>query len=332
MISEGKFEMSELHIIGNGFDKGHRLKTSYWNFREYLEKYEEDFLFQMEKMYNFAPFERKDNRNRKNKQRQKWRDDALYQYLWCSFEFELSHANEVEMEERSQSVLEVMDLDGGLIGIEDTMDDYWEEEYHFIEMMNHYVWKWAKQIRLNKAYPRKTSFIENTEDYFLTFNYTNVLERVYQISSNRICHIHGGLTPYCKEKPILGHGNADKIDMYQEKAKRADDEFDEGAKSIYNAIAKFYERILKDTNRQINIHRDFFENFSDITSVNIIGHSMSNVDLPYFQSVKLYSSDKIKWNIYCYDKDEQDSMKERLLSIGVMEEKIYMRDANEFWA
>ncbi len=63
------------------------------------------------------------------------------------FEFELSHVNEVEMEERSQSVLEVMDLDGGLIVIEDTMDDYWEEEYHFIEKLNHYVWKWAKQIR-----------------------------------------------------------------------------------------------------------------------------------------------------------------------------------------
>lgn len=27
-------------------------------------------------MYNFAPFERKDNRKRKNRQRQKWRDDA----------------------------------------------------------------------------------------------------------------------------------------------------------------------------------------------------------------------------------------------------------------
>ena len=55
-------------IIGNGFDRGHGLKTSYWNSREYLEKYEEDFLFQMERMYDFAPFERKDNRNRKNKQ------------------------------------------------------------------------------------------------------------------------------------------------------------------------------------------------------------------------------------------------------------------------
>lgn len=244
--------MSKLYIIGNGFDRGHGLKTSYWNFREYLEKYEEDFLVQMERMYDFAPFERKDNRNRKNKKRQKWRDDALYQYLWQSFEFELSHANEVEMEERSQSLLEVIDLDGGL-------------------------------------------------------------------------------TPYCKEKPILGHGNVDIIDVYQEKAKRADDEFDEGSKSIYHAIAKFYERIFKDTNQQINKHRDFFRNLADITSVNIIEHSMSEVDLPYFQAVQLYSPEKMTWNIYYFNKDEQDSMKERLLSIGVMKEEIYMRDAKEFW-
>lgn len=94
------------------------------------------------------------------------------------------------------------------------------------------------------------------------------------------------------------YGNADKLAMYREKAKGADDEFDEGAKSIYNAIAKFYERIFKDTNRQINIHRGFFENLADITSVNIIGHSMSDVDLPYFQSVQLYSPDRKAWNVY----------------------------------
>ena len=64
----------------------------------------------------------------------------------------------------------------------------------------------------------------------MTFNYTNLLERVYQISSDRICHIHGGLTPYCREKPILGHGNPDKIDIYREKAKRADNEFATGEK------------------------------------------------------------------------------------------------------
>jgi hypothetical protein len=134
------------------------------------------------------------------------------------------------------------------------------------------------------------------------------------------------LTPYCKEKPILGHGNVNIIDVYQEKAKRSDDEFDEGSKSIYNAIAKFYERIFKDTNQQINKHRDFFQNMADI-----IGHSMSEVDLPYFQTVHLYSPEKTIWNIYYYDKDEQDSLKERLLSIGVMKEEICMKDAKEFW-
>lgn len=117
------------------------------------------------------------------------------------------------------------------------------------------------------------------------------------------------MTPYCEEKPVLEHGNVDVIDMYREKAIRADDEFDEGLKSIYNAIVKFYERIFKDTNQQINVHRDFFQNLSDITSVNIIGHSMSEVDLPYFQTVQLYCPDKLAWNVYYYDKDEQDSMK-----------------------
>lgn len=58
---------------------------------------------------------------------------------------------------------------------------------------------------------------------------------------------------------------------------------------------------------------------------------MSEVDLPYFQTVQLYSPEKISWNIYYFNKDEQDSMKERLLSIGVMKEEIYMRDAKEFW-
>ena len=39
--------MSTLFVIGNGFDRAHGLKTSYWDFRKYLEKYAEDFLVQM---------------------------------------------------------------------------------------------------------------------------------------------------------------------------------------------------------------------------------------------------------------------------------------------
>ena len=52
--------MSTLYIIGNGFDRAHGLKTSYCDFRNYLEKYAEDFLVQLENMYSIAPFERLD--------------------------------------------------------------------------------------------------------------------------------------------------------------------------------------------------------------------------------------------------------------------------------
>ena len=106
--------MPELYIIGNGFDKEHGLKTSYWNFREYLEKYEEDFLFQMERMYDFVLLKEKIIETEKISNGKNGGMMHYISYLWRSFEFELSHANEVEMEEKSQSVLEVMDLDGGL--------------------------------------------------------------------------------------------------------------------------------------------------------------------------------------------------------------------------
>lgn len=59
--------------------------------------------------------------------------------------------------------------------------------------------------------------------------------------------------------------------------------------------------------------------------------TIESLYLPYFQSVQLYSPDRKAWNVYYYDKEEQNSMKEQLLSIGVMEEKICMKNANEFW-
>ena len=49
--------MNNLYIIGNGFDLAHELKTSYADFRCYLEKYQEQFLIKLEKMYDFYPLD-----------------------------------------------------------------------------------------------------------------------------------------------------------------------------------------------------------------------------------------------------------------------------------
>ena len=241
--------MSTLFIIGNGFDKAHGLKTSYWDFRNYLEKHAEEFLVQMENMYSIAPFERLDKRFKKNKEIQNCRDNAIYGMLWKSFEHGLGEVNEVEMLDFSKSIVDDLYLDGGPVGIKDTMDDYWEEQYRFIERLNEYVCKWIRQVRLFKTVPMKSVFVDNFKDYFFTFNYTSVLERIYHVPCNHILHIHGGLSPYCDERPVLGHGNVEKIEKYRAKAESAAEEYDEGGESIYNAIANYYERTRKNTSR-----------------------------------------------------------------------------------
>ena len=38
----------KLFIIGNGFDKGHGLNTSYWDFRTYLKNMYPEFLYAFE--------------------------------------------------------------------------------------------------------------------------------------------------------------------------------------------------------------------------------------------------------------------------------------------
>ena len=48
--------MSKLYIIGNGFDLAHGLETEYKHFRRYLLVNEESFLYDLERLYGYSPF------------------------------------------------------------------------------------------------------------------------------------------------------------------------------------------------------------------------------------------------------------------------------------
>lgn len=299
--------MATLYIIGNGFDRGHELKTSYWNFREYLEKYAEDFLVQLERMYGIG------------------------KALWKNFEELLGEANEGEMLDFSKCIVDDLDLDGDPIGIKDTMDVYWEEQYRFIEQLNEYVEKWIRQVRLFKAEQRKTEFIDNTTDYFFTFNYTNVLERIYHIPSEHILHIHGGLPPYCDEPPVLGHGNTERIEQYRERAEEAQRECEEGEESIYNAIAKYYERTRKNTARCMAFKDRFFGQLSGVDQVEIIGQSFGEVDMPYLIYLKSCIMEKAYWKFYFHTREDKDAAEKAVKELGLKRSNYKILASEEFW-
>lgn len=324
--------MNTLYIIGNGFDRAHGLKTSYWDFRNYLEKYAIEFLVELENMYSIAPFERLDKRFKKNKQIQEKRDNSIFELLWKSFEYCLGEANEAEMLDFSDSIVDDLYLDGGPVGIIDTMDDYWEEQYRFIEKLNGYVYKWIRQVRLSKARPMKKEFIDNSDDYFFTFNYTSVLERIYNIPTNHINHIHGGLTPYCQQAPVLGHGNGERIEQYHERAEQAAEEYDEGKESIYKAIAKFYERTWKNTGRYITFQSDFYKQLKGVNKVEVIGHSFGDVDLPYFIYLKHAVSEDAQWILYCHSKQDEEAANALIKELEFNRANVKIVPSTAFWS
>ena len=72
------------------------------------------------------------------------------------------------------------------------------------------------------AHCKKRSLQNANSDFFITFNYTDTLERIYGITN--VLHIHGGVPSCSIIPPIMGHGNQYIIESYERKAEQANRE------------------------------------------------------------------------------------------------------------
>jgi hypothetical protein len=299
-------------IIGNGFDRAHNLPTSYMDFRDYLECENWSYLTNLEEPYDCVPESKR---------------DLVENHLWREFENNLSEINDSEIIDASMSL--DMGLESGDIGIEDTLNEYWEEKYGYIQRLNDYIKSWAEQIDINV--PKKTNRIKrNSVDLFISFNYTLLLEKLYKIDRYQILHIHGSIDSD-DLPPVIGHGNFRKIQDAKEQAHEAENNFWEKDSSIYNALANYYERTLKDVPFYLSIHSTFFKRLKLVNQVFVVGHSFGEVDLPYFKKISDSIQENAVWNIYYYNEDEAVVFKDKISSIGVRPEQVKMRSSHEFF-
>lgn len=324
--------MRKLYIVGNGFDRGHGLKTTYWDFRTYLGKYSEEFLVEFEKMYGIAPIDVSDWRIEQHyTEITENRNKRVKAILWQNFENDIASINIEDMMSFSSSIVESLDLESGLVGIEDTLNQYWENQYKFILDLQEYLYKWVRQVRLSKATQRKREFNNNSNDAFLSFNYTNTLEKVYRVCPEHVIHVHGGLTPFCFDNPIIGHGCKEKVSEYRSLAILADNEFDKASTSINNAIADYFERTLKDTDTCIARHRDFFNELIDVDEVTIIGHSLGKVDFPYFKLVMHKVKPNARWTVFYHTPEERATLIASLNELGLSNTCCNLLPTSDFW-
>ena len=211
----------KLFIIGNGFDKGHGLNTSYWDFRTYLKNMYPEFLYAFESHYYIYPANY---------------EEAQKNLLWNELEKNLANIDEdVIIDDALQMDIA---LESGDVGIEDTLYEYFTEEYKYIERLAKYLKQWVRTIRIRDVKP-KTSLINNFQEaLYITFNYTAVLERVYGISEGRIIHIHGSLRDH-ECDPVLGHGNIVRIEKIDDRLEEAGRMYDEKEISICKVIRDY---------------------------------------------------------------------------------------------
>ena len=110
-----------------------------------------------------------------------------------------------------------------------------------------------RKIDLSEIKPKKESLINNDEHYFFNFNYTNVLEEVYNIEN--VIHIHGSIGKQAMTEPFMGHCNKKDIQNYRKLANDANEEYNDAESSICDAAADYLEAIYKDTSYfNVKIH------------------------------------------------------------------------------
>lgn len=293
----------KLFVIGNGFDRGHGIPCEYSNFQEYLNENREDILDVMKKFYYTG-------------------EDSE---LWSDFETSL------ERDINYDSLSEIISENSPNLGSDDFRDGDWYDAQIYIEqecdellkMVRSGFEEWIASLEISEV--KKKYDLDSTALY-LTFNYTDVLEKAYNISTSNILHIHNKVG----EELIFGHGknvaefNVQKALYGGENAHLTYDE-DGNVESnavgheqfAENAVCAFYEKMRKPTDQILNNQSDFFSRLTTIEEVVVIGHSYNEIDLPYFINIAKSTKNNTKW-ILSYFSDKDNISAEKIMNrLGV---------------
>ncbi|MBY6035777.1 bacteriophage abortive infection AbiH family protein [Fictibacillus nanhaiensis] len=301
--------MSNLFVVGNGFDLDHELETSYNHFRKYLlanypEIKMDELIVPNERHLPDGGVEYDDEEvlsmlfyliNMAEQNEEKWSD------------IETALGN-LDFSEAFDWFDDILDKDGDV--------DMWKTAYRNEDMasqlvipttkIQNFFWEWVNSISIHSVSPKK-DFIKllKDEDQFLSFNYTETLEIVYDVSLVDICHIHG--KQY--EEIFFGHGN--KEDYY--------DKYMQSHIGSQDGLSKIDEQLKKKTEKALEENLDFFKSIrgANITNIYSYGFSFNEVDAIYFMEIcKSINTENVTWYFNDFDKFNVEKYMEYLKCCG----------------
>ncbi|MDY0277270.1 MAG: bacteriophage abortive infection AbiH family protein [Acholeplasma sp.] len=271
-------KINTLYIIGNGFDRYHNLETEYYHFARYFKRY---YRRLFDKTFYYYP-SLLDIKN----------------IVWSDFENQLAEVDYDQLLEdnlayiNSPSNPEFRDSDwhnfAYEIGI--TID---ELKASLVKLFK----KWVDLISIEKGL--KSKFKHLSENYYISFNYTKTLQTLYNVPPTSIWHIHGESK---SNKPLVfGHNK----EYWYEQNEDSDMAYIFGQQQI----ERFFSETKKNTDTIILTNTDEFEKLKDVNVVYVLGHSLNEIDLPYFEKIAKSISKNAIWNVS--NKNDRDIYKHR---------------------
>ena len=141
--------------------------------------------------------------------------------------------------------------------------------------------------------------------FFITFNYTSVLENLYGIPKNKILHIHGSLEE--NNELIFGHSQDYSLFEYQCNMKGHWLPSDHDAHEIgtvFGSKEKLpYEYITR--------HNSIFQSLSGVQHICVYGLSFSEIDMPYLTYIQS-AAPEAHWVVSYYKEEDKEKIKEAL--------------------
>ncbi|HEL1645661.1 TPA: hypothetical protein TXL48_002319 [Streptococcus suis] len=189
--------MDKLFIIGNGFDLAHKLPTSFYDFKRWILDQLDLTETERNEFETGVPFI-SDFLLPQSMTMPDGGEDFLKDDIFKFFFRLVSQLTEGDWHKFESSLGEIVDLeiDVNTFYDKDGDFDYFQNQY-YLEALNNSLLEailplkddlfpnWVQSLPDTEQYlglqPIKKTVINNRESLFLTFNYTMVLEEVYQI-------------------------------------------------------------------------------------------------------------------------------------------------------
>lgn len=176
----------------------------------------------------------------------------------------------------------------------------------FQEFLSQYFKEWISNIALPDD-KELCSFAPDS--FFINFNYTDTLEKLYKVPSDKILHIHGQATDP-ESQLIIGHSSKTTInEMFESygivkdgniECTTAEFKYLIATEMMLVTLRKPTEEVIEKKLKPLDLQQT--------SEIVVLGHSLGIVDLPYFKYIKEHLTQSINWSFSAYSERDREQI------------------------